>query len=167
MHGRINGASGRRRWWWHTDGRRSEATFRRISAYCCKRARLRVACVTHVGEYEGRFGNNFISRRNLCARERRLSKRALSGTNCAGRLKMTGRHLLCKQSRNDFSHFSVSAYKRADDVRKMMSNDCSRKRDILRVLPRKIENNTSNNCTITNIIIDEKNINFLFIHRKN
>lgn len=44
--------------------------------------RLRAACVTHVGGYEGRFGNNFISQRNLRAREA-VEQESKSGTNCA------------------------------------------------------------------------------------
>jgi len=72
-----------------------------------------IARVTHVGGYEGRFGNNFIARRNLGARkrererergtERRSSK---SDPNCSSRSKMMDRRWIvavnCKQSHATF-----------------------------------------------------------------
>lgn len=46
-----------------------------------------------------------LSRGVICAREA-VEQESTSGTNCTGRLKMTGRHLLCKQSRIIFHNIS-------------------------------------------------------------
>jgi len=52
-----------------TDERRSELRFGEFRRAVCKRAITSTACMTHVGGYEGRFGNNFISRCNLRERD--------------------------------------------------------------------------------------------------